>query len=82
MDDRYGGHGVGRRRRESGSVVAGLQRQAKFHARMESTYEEKWREGIARMEKSAKMVDKLERQLQLPPDVHLGSFRDHVERSS
>ena len=53
-------------------------RRAEFHARMESTYEEKWREAIARMEKSAKMVDKLERQL--PPDFPLGSFRDTVER--
>jgi hypothetical protein len=53
-------------------------RRAEFHARMESTYEEKWRGGIARMEKSAKMVDKLERQL--PPDFPLVSYRDHVER--
>jgi hypothetical protein len=51
-------------------------RRAEFHARMESTYEDKWRKAIVRMEKSAKIVDKLERQL--PPDFPPGSFRETV----
>jgi hypothetical protein len=46
---------------------------------MESTYEDKCRKASALMEKYAKVMDKLERQL--PPDFPLGSFRDTAERS-
>ncbi len=52
-------------------------RRAEFHARMESTHEEKSRKALTRMEKSAKIVDGLERQL--PPDLPRGSFSDTVE---